>query len=105
MLLFHLVQAIIYQRMDFCSGLRVVLGRPGWKRCQTGTVRAKMLKKGSDLAGCQSGIFQQLEEIEENRIEMQLPALLTLPAPCSRNILQQIEGKQGENGQMEPPVF
>lgn len=49
--------------------------------------------------------LQQLEEIEENKIEMQLPALLTLAAPCSCNILQQIEGKQGENGQMEPPVF
>ena len=42
-----------------------------------------MLKKCLDLLGCQAGIFQLPEQREENKTEMQLPALLSLPAPCS----------------------
>lgn len=96
-MLFHLMQAVIKKKKkkNFCSELRAVLGCPGWKRCQTGPVRASMLKKGSDLAGCQSDIFQQPEEIEENKIEMQLPALLTLAAPCSCNSFAENRGEMG----------
>lgn len=66
-----------------------------------------MLKKGSGLRGCQSGIFQQLEEIEENKVKMQSPALLTLPAPCSHNSFaaNRETGRKGPDGAARALIF
>lgn len=49
--------------------------------------------------GCQFGIFQQSEEIEENKMEMESRALLPLPAPRSGN---SFAANRGETGRKRP---